>query len=702
MIAQNLQPPLPPASTTPGASPSFANPLGNAFGITLVGSYASPAFADIDNDGDLDLFIGDDSGLCLFVQNSGSASAPAFHAVWDGFGLEDVGRYASPSFADIDGDGDLDAFIGNYDGEVRFFRNSGTASAPAFTPEIDNGGLGDMGYGAKPAFVDIDGDGDFDAFVGSQAGTIHFFRNTGSAGVPAFSAETGNGGLVDVGSQASPSFADIDGDSDFDVLVGERGAGLRFFRNTGDATTPAFSEEAEHFGLYGVGSHANATFADLDGDGVLDVLVGRVDGSHYFFRNTAGSNVLPVVPPPPVIRYVDTAFKDGFAARTFRLDASDVDAGDQLGANLEGGTDTGNGTVTLSGPYGSLVLDRASREAIFTPNASAIEALAAAASVSITFTVTDGTGTVAQVLNIEISQRGTTESAGDDVLVGTAADEVFDALGGDDQIDGGAGIDTAAYGSAPGGVVVSLTSAAAQDTVSAGMDTLVRIENLSGSAFADHLSGNLGANRLDGWTGADLLAGLAGNDTYLVDNAGDVVTEVANAGTDTVLTTLASYTLGANVEIGRITEGSTAKLAGNSLNNTLVGGAGNNVLVGDMGVDRLTGGAGADTFDFNRARETGLTSASRDTITDFTHAQGDRLDLATIDANTNLPGNQPFTKPVSSSLAFSTTKTFKAAGQLYFDKAAHVLYGNTDVDPAPEFSLKVLGATSLVTGDFLL
>ena len=115
----------------------FKVPLGlSPFGLTNVGNYSSPSFADVDGDGDLDAFIGRQNGDTEFFANTGSSSAPAFSTpVTNPFGLTDVGAFSSPSLADIDGDGDLDAFIGRRDGTTRFFENTGTSSsAPAFSP----------------------------------------------------------------------------------------------------------------------------------------------------------------------------------------------------------------------------------------------------------------------------------------------------------------------------------------------------------------------------------------------------------------------------------------------------------------------------------------------------------------------------------------------------------------------------------------
>jgi len=214
--------------------------------------------------------------------------------------------------------------------------------------------------------------------------------------------------------------------------------------------------------------------------------------------------------------------------------------------------------------------------------------------------------------------------AGADVLVGGDGADTLDGGLGRDQMSGGAGDDaylvddvgdgvTEAAGGGADTVIasVSLTLAAeiealllagAANLTGRGNELANRIEGnaglnaLSGFGGADTLAGGAGADTLDGGFGADLLAGNEGNDRYLVDDAGDVVVELAGGGADT-MTALIDATIAAEVE--RLVLGGTANLAGtgDAANNRIDGNAGANLLLGEAGADTLAGGAGADTLD---------------------------------------------------------------------------------------------------------
>jgi Ca2+-binding RTX toxin-like protein len=158
-----------------------------------------------------------------------------------------------------------------------------------------------------------------------------------------------------------------------------------------------------------------------------------------------------------------------------------------------------------------------------------------------------------------------------DTLTGNNNNNVLNGLAGNDTLDGLGGTDTATYQDSASGVTVSLLSTLAQNTVGSGSDTLKNIENLTGSNFFDTLTGNTGNNLLrglagndvlNGGTGADTMIGGDGSDLYVVDNVLDVISETnanpVTGGTDTVYSYLASYTLGNNVENGRVVLGGPA------------------------------------------------------------------------------------------------------------------------------------------------
>jgi len=284
-------------NTGTATSPAFAAASANPFGLTDVGFHSAPTFADLDSDGDLDAFIGEYYGTRQYFENTGTATSPAFAAASaNPFGLTDLSSHSTPTFADLDGDGDLDAFIGDGGGNTQYFENTGTATSPAFAAASANPfGLTDVGQNSAPTFADLDSDGDLDALIGEFFGTTQYFENTGTATSPAFAAASANPfGLADVVQNSAPTFADLDSDGDLDAFIGERYGSTFYFENTGTATSPAFAAaSANPFGLTDVGYTSAPTFADLDGDGDLDAFIGEGYGQTEYFENVTGGS-LPV------------------------------------------------------------------------------------------------------------------------------------------------------------------------------------------------------------------------------------------------------------------------------------------------------------------------------------------------------------------------------------------------------------------------
>ena len=296
-------------------------------------------------------------------------------------------------------------------------------------------------------------------------------------------------------------------------------------------------------------------------------------------------------------------------------------------------------------------------------------------------------------------------------------DDTLEGGLGNDTLDGGSGIDTASYAHASGGVTVSLATGISSGAD--GSDTLVNIENLTGSAFNDTLTGNSGANTLDGGAGADSLQGGAGDDVLIGGNGADSLD--GGAGIDTADYSASSAGVSVNLQNGKGSGGATNgdtlanienatgsafndNLVGNSGANILNGGAGNDTLNGGGGADSLFGGSGSDTFVFKALGDIG-TLASHDVLMDFeaggsTAASAvDRIDLSAIDAVSR-------TTTRDDAFSFIGTNAFtRHAGELRIDvtgdHTANIM-GDTNGDGIADFVLEVHYTGSLDASDFLL
>ncbi|MGQ9367075.1 beta strand repeat-containing protein [Azospirillum sp. ST 5-10] len=276
------------------SNPTFTVAGTNAFGLGGGHAYNRPTFVDIDGDNDLDVAIGSADGNITVYRNVGTITSPSVTLIGTNpFGLESVGGYASPEFRDIDGDDLLDAIVGNQDGGLVVFRNVGSSTAPSFTLEGTNAfGFSDVGGYASPTLADIDGDDLLDAIVGNQDGGLVVFRNVGSSTAPSFTLEGTNAfGFSNVDGVASPNLADVDGDGLLDALVGNAAGQILFYRNDGTSTAPTFVLAGTNpFGLVPADTYATLALGDLDGDGDIDALIGVSSGSTVLLRN--GTTVL--------------------------------------------------------------------------------------------------------------------------------------------------------------------------------------------------------------------------------------------------------------------------------------------------------------------------------------------------------------------------------------------------------------------------
>jgi len=295
------------------------------------------AVADLDNDGDFDVFAGQISGTIRYYENIGTTTSYSFQLSstnWQA--IQIASDYTDPCFADLDADGDLDLLVGTGAGTVYYYRNDGTAQN-ADMVLVSNNYLGiDVQEDASPELADIDGDGDLDLFVGRSPdegqsvtqGDVYNYENVGTPQMPNFQFVTSNYLTWDCGFSSTPRLVDIDADGDPDLFshIGDR---LLFYRNQGTAQNPFFIFESDSFESIQV-FDLIPWFVDIDGDGDYDLLTGESaipgpPGLHLYLNQGTPQD-------PRMVLYSDDLLPGVFTQNSVILSpwTADIDAdGDQ-------------------------------------------------------------------------------------------------------------------------------------------------------------------------------------------------------------------------------------------------------------------------------------------------------------------------------------------------------------------------------------
>lgn len=250
-----------------------------------------------------------------FYRNDGSDQDPDFKLVNKRFLQEemiDLGAGAYPVFADYNHDGLMDLFVGNYGrydtsyydpypilhsehtGQIALFINSGKAGQPAFTFITDDfAGVSQLDIlGAVPSFADLDGDEDQDMLLGNHEGQLFYFENIAQAGQPMeMTLRENQYQGIDVGYFSAPALFDLDDDGLPDLVIGEKGGNLNFYKNIGSSSNPVFDLVTDSLGKVNV-TDPNVSldgysvpFLLLDGKGHMQLLVGSEQGKIYYYAD---------------------------------------------------------------------------------------------------------------------------------------------------------------------------------------------------------------------------------------------------------------------------------------------------------------------------------------------------------------------------------------------------------------------------------
>lgn len=249
-----------------------------------VGGDAVPCIIDLDNDGLLDMIVGEAAGNLNHYEQEAVGSID-FTLISDSFNGINVAGRSAPFFTDLDNDGLSDLIIGNVDGYIYHYEQESIASITFNILSESMFKNYDMGFDSAPVLIDLDNDGLLDMIVGERNWNLNHYEQD-MIGSTNFILKTNNFNEISVGGYCTPSFVDLDNDGLLDLIIGESGGNLHHFEQDA-ATSNNFTLITKNFNGINVGARSDPCFADLDNDGLLDLIIGEGDGKLYHYEQDA-------------------------------------------------------------------------------------------------------------------------------------------------------------------------------------------------------------------------------------------------------------------------------------------------------------------------------------------------------------------------------------------------------------------------------
>ena len=269
-----------------------------------LGKSAFPTFYDYNNDSLLDLVVGNYgyhvayndpiSSLALF-ENTGTKDIPKYDLIdrdWQGISNIDLNTQLgfpalniSPTFGDLDADGDKDMILGDADGKLHYFSNQGGN----FTITAPNYNNIDIGYYAQPQLVDVSRNGLLDIIIGEQDGSINYCPNTGTTTNAVFDTIIKNWGGIDVDTNfistgySSPKLLDSNGI--YQLFVGSYSGSIYQFSNIDGNLNGIFTTVNSTTNTIWDGGKCAFTFADINNDNQPDMILGNLSGGIAYFSS---------------------------------------------------------------------------------------------------------------------------------------------------------------------------------------------------------------------------------------------------------------------------------------------------------------------------------------------------------------------------------------------------------------------------------